>query len=277
MTGPGSHRRRNILIFLILTSITLITLDSRGGNSGIGGRIRNTARDAFAPIQDAVDSALQPIDNWWDGVTRAGDIKDENRKLRRELQQARGQAIQGRNARRQIEELSRLSGLPFAPNIAGVNAQIILGSPGNFESTVGLNKGSSFGLATDMPVVSGDGLLGRLARVSRRRSTVLLLTDRDSAVGVRAVRTGDRGVLNGNPDATLQRMDSVDAKAQIKAGDELVTVGSVEGPFPPNIPVGRVVKVEHPPGSLAARITVRLHANANQTEYVRVLRFPEPP
>ena len=89
MTGPGSHRRRNILILLILTSITLITFDTRGGNSGVGGRIRNAARDVFAPIQDGIDSALRPVENWWDGVTRAGDIKDENRRLRRALQQAR--------------------------------------------------------------------------------------------------------------------------------------------------------------------------------------------
>lgn len=277
MTGPGSNRRRNILILLILTSITLITLDTRGGNSGIGGRVRNTARDAFAPIQDGVDSALRPIENWWDGVTRAGDIKDENRRLRRQLQQARGAAAEGRNARRQLEELSKLSELPFAPSIQGVDAQIVLGSPGNFESTVGLNKGSNDGLVTDLPVVSGDGLLGRLARVSRQRSTVLLLTDRDSAVGVRVVRTGDRGVLNGNPDSTLQRLDSIDVKAQVKAGDELVTVGSADGPYPPDIPVGRVVTVEHPPGSLAARISVRLYADANLTEYVRVLQYPERP
>ncbi|MBK5287461.1 MAG: rod shape-determining protein MreC [Acidimicrobiia bacterium] len=262
---------------LILTSITLITLDTRGGNSGIGGRIRNTARDAFAPIQDGIDSALHPIENWWDGVTRSGDIKDENQRLRRELQQARGAATAGRNARRQIEELSKLASLPFAPTMPGVDAQIILGSPGNFESTVGLNKGSGQGLAPDMPVVSGEGLLGRLARVSRRRSTVLLLTDKDSAVGVRDVRTGDRGVLNGNPDSALQRLDSIDVKALVKAGDELVTVGSAEGPYPPDIPVGRIVAVEHPPGALAARITVRLYADANHTEYVRVLQYPVTP
>ena len=106
---------------------------------------------------------------------------------------------------------------------------------------------------------------------------MLLLTDKDSAVGVRDVRTGERGVLNGNPDATLQRMDSVDVKAQVKAGDELVTVGSVEGPYPPDIPVGRIVAVEHPPGALVARITVRLYADANRTEYVRVLQYPVQP
>ncbi|MGZ6913471.1 MAG: hypothetical protein ACXVJS_18145 [Acidimicrobiia bacterium] len=63
-----------MLILLVLTSITLITLDTRGGDSGVGGRIRNTARDVFSPIQDGVDAGLRPIEDWWDGVTRAGDI-----------------------------------------------------------------------------------------------------------------------------------------------------------------------------------------------------------
>ena len=64
MASPRGNRRRTVLILLILVSITVITLDSRGGNSGIGGTVRNTARDVFAPIQDGVDSALAPIGDW---------------------------------------------------------------------------------------------------------------------------------------------------------------------------------------------------------------------
>ena len=60
------------------------------GHPGRGQRswrtVRNAARDAFAPVQKGVDDLLGPIGDWWDGVTRSGSIKAENRKLRRELQ-----------------------------------------------------------------------------------------------------------------------------------------------------------------------------------------------
>ena len=276
MADPRSNRRRTILILLVLASITFITLDTRGGDKGIGGRIRNTARDAFAPVQSGVDDLLSPIGDWWDGVTRAGDIKDENRRLRRELQAARGRDHAASAALKENAALKRTANLPFALNIPAVDAQIILGSPGNFESTVGLNKGTDDGVGIDMAVVSGDGLIGRVSQVSRRRSTVLLLADRDSGVSVRDAQSGALGVINGNPDAPRQTVDAQDAKPAMKSGDVLVTVGSEAGPFPPDVPVGRVVSVTSRPGDLSSRVVVALYADATRTEFVRVLQFPKP-
>jgi rod shape-determining protein MreC len=271
-----SNRRRTILILLILISITLITLDTRGGDSGVGGTVRNAARDAFAPVQDGVDQLLNPLADWWDGVTKSGSIKDENRRLRRELQAARGEVATARAARAEIKRLKELAKLPFAPTIPGVDAQIVVGSPGNFEATVTLNKGTDDGVGANMPVVGGAGLLGRVARVSGRRSTVLLLTDRDSGVGLRDVRSQVQAVLNGNPDTRLQTLDALEAKSDVKVGDDLVTIGSAEGPYPPDIPVGKVVAVRRRPGDLTQRVTVRLLANASTTEFVRILQWPVP-
>ncbi len=276
MASPRPNRRRTILILLVLASITLITLDTRGGDNGVGGRVRNAARDVLAPVQDGVDSVLQPIEDWWDGVTRASDIKAQNRKLRRELQQARGQVTQAQAARRDNRELRRLAHLTFVGDLRSVSAQIILGSPGNFESTVALDKGTSDGIVVDQPVVSGRGLLGRIAHASGRRSTVLLLTDPDSGVNVRDTRTNQRGIINGRPDSTLQLLESLDRAGDIKTGDILVTAGTDGGPFPPDIPVGQVVTARQRPGDVQPHITVRLFADASRTEFVRVLEWPVP-
>ncbi len=276
MAEHRSNRRRTILILLVLTSITLITLDTRGGDTGIGGTVRNAARDAFAPVQSGVDDLISPIGDWWDGVTRAGDIKRENRRLRRELQAAQGQVHNARAALREIEQLKAIAHLPFAPTIPGVDAQIVVGSPGNFEATVSVNKGSDDGLAPDMPVVSGRGLLGKLGRVSGRRATVVLLTDRDSGVGVRDVRSGSTGAVSGSPDARMQTLDPFDAKPDFKVGDEVVTIGSALGPFPADIPVGRVVAVHRRPGDLRTNVSVALYADATDTEFVRILQWPVP-
>ena len=67
---------------------------------------------------------------------------------------------------------------------------------------------------------------------------MLLLTDRDSGVGLRDVRSGAQAVLNGNPDDRNQTLDALEAKADVKLGDEFVTIGSASGPYPPDIPVG---------------------------------------
>jgi len=276
VASPRGNRRRTVLILLILVSITVITLDSRGGNSGIGGTVRDTARDVFAPVQDGVDSALAPIGDWWDGVTRSGDIKAENRRLRRELQQARGQVATARASLRDIRDLRELSKLTWAQGLPGVDAEIILGSPGNFESTVGLDKGSDAGIAPNQPVVSGAGLLGRVGRVSGKLATVVLLTDRESGVVVRNTNTNQRGVINGRGETGKQTLDNIDGDGQMKPGDLLVTAGVDGGPYPPGIPVARVVTVRKRPGDLLPFVTVKLLANAAITEFVRVLEWPTP-
>ena len=64
--------------------------------------------------------------------------------------------------------------------------------------------------------------------------------------------------------------------SDVKVGDDLITVGTERGPFPPGIPVGRVTSVRQRPGDLQALITVQLFADAATTEFVKVLEWPVP-
>ena len=63
-----SRRNRFFLVLLALTSVTVLTLDYRGGGDGALESVRQTARDAFAPVQSAADTVftatavvLQPV------------------------------------------------------------------------------------------------------------------------------------------------------------------------------------------------------------------------
>jgi rod shape-determining protein MreC len=268
-----ASRRRSVLILLVLTSITLITLDARGNNSGITRTVRDAARDSMAPVQSAVDDVLSPVDDWVDGVTRSADIKQENRVLRRELAEARGQAAESEGARRENRELRKLNDLPYAPDLRGVTAQVIAGSPGNFESTVGLDKGTDDGIVNAMPVVAGDGLVGRVVQASRKRATVLLLTDAKSGVSVRLGTSGDRGVVNGRAGSNLLRLE-VAPDVTVKRGDQLFTSGLEGSVFPANIPVGRVVSVKKEPGAIEQTILVRPLVDVGRASFVRALKWP---
>ena len=112
--------------------------------------------------------------------------------------------------------------------------------------------------------------------VSGRRATVLLLTDRDSGVSVRDVQSGTQAVLNGNPDDRDADARLVEANADVKLGDELVTVGSATVRTRPTFPSAKSsafvsVRVTSP-----TRVTIRLFADAATTEFVRILRWPVP-
>lgn len=267
-----SSRRRSVLILLVLTSITLITVDVRGNGGGVTRTARDSARDAMAPVQSAVDDILSPVADWFDGVTQASDLKDENRVLRRELAKARGEAAASRGARRENRELRHLAELPSVADIDGVDTQVIAGSPGNFESTIAVDKGSSDGIAMGMPVVTGDGLVGRVVQASRRRATVLLLTDSVSGVAVRLETTGAAGIANGRAGSDLLELEAVDPAVKVKPGELVLTGESTR--FPSGIPVGTVVSVKKSPGAIDQTILVRPVAAIGRASFVRVLKWP---
>ncbi|MBM3675111.1 MAG: rod shape-determining protein MreC [Actinobacteria bacterium] len=268
-----SNRRRSILVLLLLTAVTLITLDTRGNGSGITDSVRDAAQDAIDPAQEAVGDVLDPIDDWFDGVVRSGDLKEENAKLRRDLARALGQASESRASLRENRELKALADLTFAPGLPGVDAQVVAASPGNFEETVGIDKGSNEGITADMPVVAGDGLVGRIADVSGRRATVLMLTDPKSGVGVRLEDSGTLGVADGRQGSDLLSVD-VPLEVKVRKGELVFTSGTEPSLYPGGIPVGTVVSVLKPAGALAQSLLVRPLVDIGRSTYVRVLLWP---
>ena len=265
-----TSRRRSVLVLLVLTSITLITVDARGNNGGVTRTVRDSARDAMAPVQEAVDDILSPVADWFDGVTQSADLKQENRVLRKQLAQVRGEAAQSRGARREIRELRRLAKLPYAIDLPGVDAQVIAGSPGNFESTIAVDKGSDAGIMTGMPVVTGDGLVGRVVQASGKRATVLLLTDPGSGVWVRLEDSGGTGVANGRAGSDLLRLDFVNPDFKVKPGELVFT--TADSRYPSDIPVGRVVSVKKAPGAIEQTILLRPLAEIGRASVVKVLK-----
>src|SRR5437660_9111674 len=106
-----SRRHRFLLLLLVLTSVTVITLDFRGGSGGLLDSVRGTARDAFAPVQSAADSVFHPVGNFFGGITRYGRLKTENRRLRSQLDAARAQAARQEGAERERQDLPALQQL----------------------------------------------------------------------------------------------------------------------------------------------------------------------
>lgn len=269
-----TNRRRSVLALLVLTSVTLITLDARGNGSRLIGSARGTARDATEPVVRAVDDAVTPIGDWFDGVLHSGDLERQNASLRRQLAEARGRAAQARAALRENAELKRLAGIPFVGSTPTVTAQVVGSSPGNFETTLTIDKGSRAGIAVGMPVVGGEGLVGRIIEVSSRQATVGLVTDPQSGVAVRLERSAAYAIAKGSEGHTDLSLQAVPADVAVAKGELVSTAGLQNGAYPAGIPVARVVSVHKAPGDLEQSITVRPLVDLGRLAYVRVLRWP---
>ena len=266
------NRRRSVLVLIILTAATLITLDVR--ESGPLSSVRSAAREAVSPVADATDAVFAPVGDWVDGVTSASSIKSENARLRRELDQVRGQSDRARAATQENKELKRLLNLPFAQDADAIAAPVVDAAPGNFEFTVQIGKGSNDGVGVDMAVVTGAGLVGRVTDVARDRSTVLLIKDPRSGVGVRIEKSQTTGILKGRADSGTLRVEFVDPNASVTEGELVYTSGLQNSPFPAAIPIAEVSKVTKARGDLQQDILVKPLVDFSRLDYVKVLRPP---
>ena len=268
-----SARPRFTLLLLVLTAITFLTLDYRGTGTGAIDAVKSGARDVFSPVQSATDGVFDPVGDFVGGIVNYGDLEAENQRLRREIEVLRGEALRASDADRERRILLDQLDLEFVDDIPRVDARVVNNGSSNFELSVEIDRGTDAGVAKGMPVVSGTGLVGRVSAVSRKRSTVLLLTDKTSSVGVLLTQSGDVGVASGGGFRSPLEVDLIDPSTKVEIGEVVVTSGLQQSVFPPGIPVGRITKAEARPGDLEQTVEITPVVDLRRLAFLTVLQW----
>ncbi|GAA1462967.1 rod shape-determining protein MreC [Nocardiopsis exhalans] len=258
-----SPRSRLFLAVLVAAAVVLIVLDARPGSNPVTSLARGGGELVFAPTAAGVGLLTGPAATFYEGVSqgpeaaaRIAELEAANAELEAGLQAAR--LDEGRAD--QLDQLLHLSGLG---GYEIVPAQAVTRTTARgYAHTVTIDAGADSGIAPDMTVVNGSGLVGRVIEAGPRTATVKLATDVNSAVGARLERTSKIGAITGGsvpggPEADLT-LELFDMEAPIEEGDRVVTLGSHDGaPFVPGVPIGTVDEVQVAPGALSriARIT----------------------
>lgn len=143
-----------------------------------------------------------------------------------------------------------------------VAARVIRRNPTTWWQTVEVDAGSSSGVGSDLSVLSNEGLVGRIDRIDRDRSSVLLLTDEKCQVAARiegspevGIVSGQRGISDGEP---MLRLRFLSANAAVRPGQRVFTTGR-GGVFQPNILLGTIDSVDK--GALSSEALVRPAVN----------------
>ncbi|MGK2959227.1 MAG: rod shape-determining protein MreC [Acidimicrobiales bacterium] len=267
---PG--RSRTVLIFLVLISLTFITLDFRGDGGGITGGLRHAMESFFSPVQSATSGIVEPLGNAISGVTGYGDLEKENQILRDQVADLESRAAVGDDIRKALSDALALQDLTFVGNIATVSARVVSIPISNFEQAIELDKGSKESIEVGMPVVTSAGLVGRVVEVSSGRSRVQLISDSTSAVGVLLPTSNERGVAEGEGVNHDLLIDFIEPQVKVGAGEVVVTSG-VGGGFPAGIPVGNVARSKAVPGDLQRWVTLELSADLGDLSMVKVLKW----
>ena len=200
-------------------------------------------------IRYVVVSVVTPPERWlhnlgrgirglWSGYLDLVHVRQEDAELKAKIERLQLEQASLAEDAKQGQRLQQLLDFKQHYIYKTVPAQVI-GTSGTDQSrTLFIDKGAKDGLATDMPVVTADGIVGKLKDVFDHKSQVLMISDRTSGVGVTMETTRTRGILKGSPFGEV-RVINISPDERIKPGERIVTSGG-DQIFPRGMPVGVV-------------------------------------
>jgi rod shape-determining protein MreC len=203
------------------------------------------------------------------------DIAEENALLRDELRRAHLAANHAAEEKAELERLRRLLQVEALRERPGFAARVIAKrfGPEAVLKTFTVNKGFLDGAVVGTPVVTEQGVVGRVLRAAPHAATVIMLTDPGCRLAVITRESRTPGILSGALDGRLE-VAYVSQTAQIAPGDILVTSG-VDGAFPKGLPVGRVTQVMPGNETLFQQVQAQPLVDLNYLEEVVLLQQAE--
>jgi len=255
---------RLLVVALVSASLITITVDYREGDSGPLSAAGDAALALISPLQEAVSRVTNPIGNFLSTLVHLPSIRREREEAVQRVAELEAERATYRAGQERLAEAEALLDLreSFGPRIDTTAAQVIANGVSNFEWTIEIDRGSSDGVAVDMPVVAAAGLVGHVIRVIPSSAVVQLIIDPDSAVAGRLDTSGETGLLEGEGEGDL-RMNLVDAAATVGPDETVVTAGyrllegAAQSLYPPNVLIGTVSHVLTDEGALEKFVTVR--------------------
>jgi rod shape-determining protein MreC len=153
-----------------------------------------------------------------------------------------------------------------------IAARVIGTNPVMNPLSIRINRGENEGIMNGMPVVTPDGVVGHVIRTTGGYSDVMLLTDRNSKVGVRVQNKRSQATAAGAGDLPL-RLENAKRLDDFADGDVMVTSGT-DALFPPGLVVGKIQKLERKNFGLFQTAEIVPAVNTTQLEEVLVLTAP---
>jgi rod shape-determining protein MreC len=270
--------QRVSLLMLVLASITILTLDYHGEVSRGITRVRNGVRDALAPAQRGIAAALHPVGDVFAGAFHYGALQTENQRLQSQLGATQAKLAENDFAARQAAQVLAIAHLSFVQNIKTTPAEVISAPTSNFQYTMEIASGTGAGVGPRMPVVAARGLVGTVLDAGGQTSTVRLITDKSSSIGVTFGTSvgGGSAIADGQGLGEPLSIDELAGSAP-QVGETVFTSGTDGGAYPAGLPVARVTSVHVSAGGLSVNVAAKPLVDLEALQYVSVCEWlPQP-
>jgi rod shape-determining protein MreC len=268
------------LVGLLVANLIIMAVDARDTN-GERKMLRVWTQTFASPLQSASSKASGATTGVFQQIWNFRSTAQQNEQLKERLTQVEQELNVARQATAENERLKALLNLNEETHTPSVPARVIARDPSVWFNTITINRGTSSGIAVNMPVVTGGGIVGRVITVGPWASQVMLITDEKAGAGAVVGQLGQSGALGsvrGRADlgVALIEMRYVSGTEKVAVGDSVMTTGQ-DGIYPPGLNIGRVIEVKNGTATQAHQILIQPGAQLDHLEEVAVLLYHPPP
>src|SRR5215208_3994483 len=259
-----SRTLQTTIIFLIVGGILALAL------GGYFSSASNVFTGSLINLQSWFSSRFVAVQDFFTSPRDIASLRQRNAELEGEVADLQAQVIQLQQEVGETEILAALVDFTRARPENTYRAAAVIGrDPSPFLHYVIINRGSNDGILRGMPVVTDQGLVGRVDAVIADAARVQLITDAASSVNVRLQNAETDASLVGSVtgDVTL---DLIPQSETIEVGDLVLTSG-LGGGYPPDLIIGQVVNVRSRDFDLFQQATVQPVVDFNRLEIVLVI------
>jgi len=268
------YRNLTVLAALLFAQVLGLAIQvKRPGENAPTRLIRVWAVDAVTPLEKGIVGFQNGTGGLWHNYFYLRGVRQENRDLKQKIQQLEIERVRLTEDAEQAHRLQALLGFKEQYIAKTIAAQVI-GSSGSEQSrAIYIDKGSHDGIKPDMPVITADGVVGKVLRgVQNHVASVLLINDQTSGVGAILEKSRLQGVLRGTALGEVV-LEKVMTDETVQPGERVLTSGG-DRIFPKGLVVGTVTKVS-PGAELFLNIRVKPAADLGRLEEVLIVTQEE--
>jgi len=235
----------------------------------------------FRSASGVLTGGLVSVQYWFASRTQAiqeflaapGDLislRARNAELEAQVSQLQTQVIDLQQRAGETAILAALVDFSRASPESSYKAASVIGrDPSPFLHYIIINRGSNDGIQRGMPVVTNEGLAGRIDAVISDAARVQLVTDPASTVNVHLRNANTDALVAGSVTGDIG-LELISQDAAVESGDIILTSG-LGGGFPPELIVGQVINVRKLPAELFQEATIQPAVDFSRLQIVLVI------
>ena len=245
------------LFFLIIIAGTIFFFDTYG--FGFMKPVRSFINDGIYRVSLVASSPSRFLPQATEGFTNLFDIKDENERLKKEIEIYKQKELNVEyltNQNRNLKKFLESDETVFKKNI--IISKVLIDKKSPYLKSIIINRGSRSGILIGMPVMDREYLIGRVVETNYLSSRVLLLNDLNSRIPVTFGKDGIQAILKGNG-SSRPILEYLPEGYIVEPEIDVFTSGK-DGIFFSGSPVGRTT----------AEGEVKLFSESSQLSFVKI-------